>query len=175
MARKKVQVKAIRGKRLNELLERKKISQKDFAEKIYISQQTISKIINGHSRLTDDVANVIIRTFPDVRKSYLMGDDDFGLTQEDVNIHELTKSQNEADVLYTSICALAKLSNYSIECNGASSNNAVDVISSLKQRYTVTNKKRSAKLSIQEMNTLENDIAYYVEFRLNKILENGNK
>ena len=85
MARKKVEIKAIRGKRLKELLTSTGITQEKLHEITNMSQQTISKIIQGKVNLTDYFADTIVEKFPNVRKSYLMGYDDLGLTEQDAN------------------------------------------------------------------------------------------
>lgn len=85
MARKKVEIQTIRGKRLKELLTSTGITQTKLHEITNMSQQTISKIIQGKANLTDYFADTIVEKFPNVRKSYLMGYDDLGLTDQDAN------------------------------------------------------------------------------------------
>lgn len=75
MARKPVEIKAIRGKRLKALLEEQGIKQAELSQKIHLSQQTISKIINGGANLTEDTARAIIYAFPGYSYDYLMGFD----------------------------------------------------------------------------------------------------
>ncbi len=65
MSRKPVKINPIRGKRLKEFCDKKRISQTELSNKIHISQQTISKIINGKSNLTEYTAQLIAAAYPD--------------------------------------------------------------------------------------------------------------
>lgn len=75
MARKKVEINPIRGERLKELLKELNIKQNELAKRIHISQQTISKIIQGKANLTEDTAKAIAKEFPAYSFDYLMGYD----------------------------------------------------------------------------------------------------
>lgn len=65
MARLPVKINHERGKRLKELCEKKGITQNELAKEIHISQQTISKIVNGKANLTEYTAQLITAAYPD--------------------------------------------------------------------------------------------------------------
>ena len=77
MGRKKVEINTIRGDRLNKLLAKNGMSQKDLAETIGYTKEHISYIVNGRRNLTDDAAQAIVKLFPPTRFEWLMGYDDF--------------------------------------------------------------------------------------------------
>lgn len=73
MSRNKVPIEPIRGKRLKKLIEDQGLTQKEFADKVNLTQQTVSKIINGKANLTEGVAREIVELFPSYGYEYLMG------------------------------------------------------------------------------------------------------
>lgn len=64
MGRKTVEKKPIRGKRLKTLCKEMGVTQKELAEKIHLTPQTISKIVNGAANLTEENAKRVIAAFP---------------------------------------------------------------------------------------------------------------
>ena len=77
MPRPKVKINPICGKRLKEICDEQNISQSMLSEMIHISQQTISKMINGKSSLTDQTARIIVDCFTEYRMEWLLGYDDY--------------------------------------------------------------------------------------------------
>ncbi len=77
MARPKIEINAERGNRLKELIETEGKKQYEFAKIIHISQQALSKIINGKANLTAERAAEIIEKFPDYNYHWLMADPDY--------------------------------------------------------------------------------------------------
>ena len=63
------------AKRLKTLCNECKLTQTELSEKIYLSQQTISKIMNGRARLTQETAQKIVEVFPKYRAEWLLGID----------------------------------------------------------------------------------------------------
>jgi len=64
MPRKKGIIKSLRGKRLKMLIEEQGINQTQLAKLIPISQQTVSKIIQGKANLTEETARRVSELFP---------------------------------------------------------------------------------------------------------------
>ena len=64
------------------------ITQTQLAEKIHLSQQTISKIAQGKASLTEQTAKLIIKLFPKYRFQWLMGYEDYK-TDEELKINLL--------------------------------------------------------------------------------------
>lgn len=77
MPRPKVNINPKCGKNLKKLCDDENISQAGLAEMIFVSQQTISKIINGKATLTEQTARAITEKFPKYRMEWLLGYDSF--------------------------------------------------------------------------------------------------
>lgn len=75
MSRKKTEINPIRAERVKTLIEREKISQTDFASKIFQTQQNVSRILNLKTALTEETARDIISAFPEYRIEWLLGYD----------------------------------------------------------------------------------------------------
>lgn len=75
MSRKKTEINPIRAERVKKLIEREKISQTDFASKIFQTQQNVSRILNLKTALTEETARDIISAFPEYRIEWLLGYD----------------------------------------------------------------------------------------------------
>lgn len=76
MSRKKTEINPIRAERVKKLIEREGISQIDFANRIFQTQQNVSRIINLKTALTEETARLIIEAFPEYRIEWLLGYDD---------------------------------------------------------------------------------------------------
>ena len=76
MARPKVEINPICGKRLKQICREQGITQFQLSQMINLSQQGISAIVNGHASLTGEMANRVIEKFPQYRIEWLLGHDD---------------------------------------------------------------------------------------------------
>ena len=76
MSRKKTEINPIRAERVKKLIEREKISQVDFASRIFQTQQNVSRILNLKTALTEETACDIVTAFPEYRIEWLLGYDD---------------------------------------------------------------------------------------------------
>ena len=61
------------GDRVRELCKAEKIKQKDLAEKLYITESGLGKIISGKRRLKKDLAEKINQLYPDYSVDWLLG------------------------------------------------------------------------------------------------------
>lgn len=76
MSRKKTEINPIRAERVKKLIERERISQVDFANRIFQTQQNVSRILNLKTALTEETARDIVTAFPEYRIEWLLGYDD---------------------------------------------------------------------------------------------------
>ena len=76
MSRKKTEINPIRAERVKLLISREHITQTEFAERIDMTQQNISRIVQLKQPLTEETARRIIGRFPDYRIEWLLGYDD---------------------------------------------------------------------------------------------------
>lgn len=88
-------IKPEQGLRLKKCLEYKKMTQKQLAEKTHISQQTISTIINGKTRLTDENARIFSQVL-DINREYLLLESDY-MTDSD-HIKAVAESNVNQDI-----------------------------------------------------------------------------
>lgn len=78
----KAEINPLWGERLKILLKEVDLRQSQLAAKIPISQQTISKIINGSASLTLQTAQRIVDLYPQYRIEWLTGRDDYKTLDE---------------------------------------------------------------------------------------------
>lgn len=76
MSRPKTEINPIRAERVKTLIERENITQQQFADRIFQSQQNVSRILNQKSALTEETARAIVTAFPNYRIEWLLGYDD---------------------------------------------------------------------------------------------------
>lgn len=165
------------GKRLREVLDGivdekgKRISHGTISRAIGVTEQHLSYIINGHKPLTSDVAKKIIDCYcPETRISYLLGYDD-DRTEKDVSINALRKGMFEGNSMLMGLVSFGKLCgfNFSVYDPDQDERNATKVIENLSSWYTIKKDGQTVKLSIDDMNQLENEICDFIEFKLNKL------
>ena len=101
MSRSRTEINPERAERVKTLIERENITQQEFAERIYQSQQNVSRIINLKSALTEQTADAIIKAFPEYRKQWILGYDNFMLVDDVFNdfIQQQKESWNAARVM----------------------------------------------------------------------------
>lgn len=117
MARPREKIHVERGKRLKQLCEEQGITQEELSRRIYISQQNISRMINGKANVTENTARIIAEKFPDYSFDWLMGHTDFKTSDE-----MRAWASDHADTLKTRdeyfaqcIIDMSKTRNYHIE------------------------------------------------------------
>lgn len=77
MSRKKTEINPKRAENLKKLIGWQEISQKELGKKINYTQQSVSKIINMKTPLTEETAKEIIKVFPQYRLEWLLGYDEY--------------------------------------------------------------------------------------------------
>ena len=172
MGRPKTEIKPKPAERLKMLCDDEGITQKDLSKKIHISPQTISKIINQRSSLTEDNAKRIIDLYPKYRFEWLMGYDPYKTTSE-LNLAILSQAQQEGDKLLLGLQAFASLCGYeiSLPLSANGSKDAMEIVEAIKLGYAINRKGKTVYISIDNMNRLQNEICDFVEFKLKKIVE----
>ena len=159
------------AKRLKELCEDNKVSQAKLAERIPISQQTISKIINGKATLTLQTAQRIIELFPSYRIEWLTGADNYK-TLDDL-IGKRIGTRHEAVCLIES---LMKLHGYTIRTDEIDPDTSAMTKSELEEykrkpyrvmRYSLWDSHGNGRYfqSKSELDALLSDISKYVFFK----------
>lgn len=121
-------VNLITGKRVKMILDAEGITQAEACQRLissraddgHVAVQTLSNIINGHKRLTSDMAEKIVNLFPEkkYRKAWLLGYDDF--MTEKTEFVDFKKEMSEAADNQTKLLKAAAviLSLYGVDWNG---------------------------------------------------------
>lgn len=73
MSKAKVEPQSIRAERLKEIIKNERLTQSSLADKVGVTQQSISRIMQGKQALTEGMVNRIINTFPEYDKEWLLG------------------------------------------------------------------------------------------------------
>lgn len=132
MARPKLEIKRTPQERVRRILKAEGLTQCEFSKKIGVSQQTISKIINGRINVSELFAQRINKSFPKYNVSWILG---FDGTKGDgnVKIDEVTIGV-KAELTVDERTATACLSLVEIYCN----QNGVNLVGERQDDGTVT-------------------------------------
>lgn len=180
MPRPKAKINPICGKRLKELCEAEGITQVQLAKEVFLSQQTVSKIIKGHSSLTEDTAHRIHDKYPAYPFEWLMGYSNYKTNAEHL-ADVLSQCQKEGELLMVGLQAFAQLSGYTITftspvlLDDQRKAPAEAWLKMFREGYTISNGEKSATISLEEMNRFQNEICDFVEFKLKRICEKSDK
>lgn len=167
MPRKKKEINPKQGERLQTILKEQKISQKGLSKKIFLSEKTISAMINGRSSLTHATAVALINLFPEAgyRYEWIMGYDDYK-TNRDMFVSVIQDSQIEADLLYSGVLAFLRLSGYDISPAYENDGTLEGKIKSITAGYIISRDEKSITMDLLQFNKFANKISDYVDFEL---------
>lgn len=108
MSRQRTEINPIRADRVKILMKREKITQTVLADRIYQTQQNVSRIMQKRQPLTEETARLIVKAFPEYRLEWILGYDDF-MTHEDYWDNRQTLKDRTADGMWAIIeSSLAK-------------------------------------------------------------------
>lgn len=166
MSRKKTEINPIRAERVKKLIEREGISQIDFANRIFQTQQNVSRIINLKTALTEETARDIVTAFPEYRIEWLLGYDDAMTTAEQFS-NAIQTMNEEGELLHRGFMSFAKLSGFNVDVAPIAGNKTLEeTFQNMKEHCTITRDGKSVTLSLSELNAFENELCDYIEFRL---------
>ncbi len=165
MGRPSVKVNPKQGKRVKEIKKETGLTQKEFAGRIFITQQTLSKIINGKASLTNNVAEKILEEFPGIcRLEYLLGLDDFK-TANDIAMSAFFSGLSTQHDMQTMLVTAAGLLGYKIGCYSENDE--------LIWRIVRRNSDISAKITRPEFYALGNEILDFIGFKFEQIIRSA--
>ena len=175
MGRKTVEINPICGKRVKQICEEQNITQKMLAKKIFLSEKTVSHMINGTSSVTRQTADAIHDLYPEYMTSWILGLSDIKNNSE-LFTSILTQAQEEAKLLDDGLFSFVKLIGYEVKPTDPAQdkNDIPSVINAIKAGYTFTKDGESVQMSLTELNDFENEIADYIELRLRHIMKKQN-
>lgn len=178
MARPKVEINPIRGLRLKQICEEQKITQKQLSNIIHITQQSISSMVNGTATVTVETADLVTRAFPEYRKEWLLGLDDYK-TEADLQraraeqfTQAIDEMEYEGSLLYTGLCAFARLNGIEITPPQTKGTGSLEnYFRAVKKGYTISKGEQAVSLSVEEMNRFENEVCDFVELKLKHLFK----
>ena len=173
MARPKVEINPIRGLRLKQICEEQGIKQNHLSKIIHITQQSISNMMTGKATVTIDTVNQVTKVFPEYRKEWLLGLDDYK-TEADLkraNAEQFSQAidtmKYEGSLLYTGLSAFAKLSGFDITPPITRNTGSLEnYFKQMKAGYKISKGNQTVTLSLEEMNRFENEVCDFVELKL---------
>ena len=178
MSRKKVEINKERGKRLRQLLLDRGMDQSELADKLNYTKEHISYVVNGHRNLTQDMAEAIVKIFPDVRVGWLLG--------IDKHMTNLDIIAEKGDTVLSCICAIEDVLKYSafllgynvVEVENDSAKNCKENVQEyeLNKSYWILTDSKSQTITITLSDYLElrDEVLRYSKFLLEGIIYRAN-
>jgi len=171
MSRKKTEINPVRAERVKKIIELEKISQKDFADRIFQTQQNVSRIVKQKTALTEETAHDIVSAFPKYRIEWLLGYDDY-MTFSDQLTGVIRETNREAELLHTGFFSFAQLSGFKIDVAPITGTGSLEkTFQNMKEYCTISRDGKSVTLSMAELNSFENELSDYIELRLRYMLK----
>ena len=151
MSRKKTEINPKRAENVKKLIEAEKITQTELADRIHMTQQNISRIVQMKQPLTEETAQDIISAFPEkgYRIEWLLGYDDFPTESERIIAHireELTELNSEN----IGFVELAKSRGYTVTDS------------------MISKDGKRIELTPEKMNRLQSEVSDFLDFLLSK-------
>lgn len=166
MAKPSEELSRLRGERVKSLLKRYGWTQKQLANKLNISETALNAKLNAGRTLTEDDATEIAKLFPPVEVGWIMGIKNYP-TKGEETASVIQQAKDEAELLNIGFGAFATLIGYSITPPQIQTPGPIeDVLSVIRQGYTISKDNSTIKLSISDMNRLQNKICEHVEIEL---------
>ena len=142
------------------------LTQKKLGEIIFLTEQSVNRIVKGHVKLTKENATRIVQAFPLYRIEWLLGLSDYKTNDELFNsIHKKAKIEHERRI--DAIRALAELRGYTLDLYYSTSGVGGDAA----ETYIVSNGKTNKEISLD---LLIDEIADFVDFKLMRFLKKEN-
>ena len=174
MARQKKEIDPEQGRRLSMVCELEGLSQRALGEAIEFPQQYINRMINGKVPVSPAVADAIHERFPLYRADWLRNIDPY-MTEGQLFAHALADRWEEGNAIQGCLLAYAGLAGYEITavspCKKVEDGRVPveEVIKSVRDGYEVRHGGKVARLSIDRMNDLANEVYRFAAFRLSEL------
>ncbi len=171
MGRQRIWINPICGERVKELCKLERISQRTLSEKLFISEQTISKITNGKASLTVNNAILIHKLFPSYRTEWLLGFDDYR-TEYDAQLMPVVLDGIRRKAISSGIETIGKELGFSINRLVDDISNETETINPEKLNLCLEISKgySTVKVSFQYYNDFCDDLAGYIEYKFTRLL-----
>ena len=166
MGRPKVSINPAWAENLRRICKEQGITQAQLAGDIYLSQQTLSKIMQGKASLTSRNAEAIIKLFPEYRFNGLMGYDDC-LTEEEYEAQRILDRAFYAFDEREATNALLALHGYKeIRREKVRTSSPVQVLVTVEDENGET-----CQINSKDFDRVVHDIAWYAKARMQRLFE----
>lgn len=163
-----------RGERVKELLKRYGWTQAQLAEKLNnMPESVLNAKLNGKRTLTEGDAIQIANLFPPVRKGWIMGEERYPTWGAELT-GAMNQANQEGELLNIGFNAFAALNGYSVsfpELPSEDKGQIEQVLSALKQGFSISKDGKTVTLSVDEMNRLQNKICDHIGTELNYLFQ----
>lgn len=166
MSKQKAEINPISADRVKEILRRENMTQTQLSDRIFQSQQNISRIIQKRQPLTKETAEAIVSAFPDkrYRAAYLLGYDD-DLTEDDHFDRVISNLETEHDKNVAIVRHLAKLKNIDIHLYMSASGPGGPSV----ELFVVHDGERRTFISYSDMTDLIDDFVALTATRISRV------
>jgi len=171
MSRPKTDINPIRANRVKTIIDREDMSQSDFAARVPLTQQAISRIVNMKTALTEETAAAIIRAYPRYRLEWLLGYDDY-MSESDQFDDFVSRINEEHDNNVFAVRHLAKLRHIDLDLYASGHLHANGVV---EDDYIARIGDRQVSLTYSDLTDLIDDLAALTESRLKRIAAKANQ
>jgi len=178
MARKQTEVNPIRGERLRSLLGRHGMEQQELANRIGYTKEHISYIINGKRNLTQEVAEAIVKIFPETRIGWLLG-----YEEHETNDDLILDVANEFVITEEAIIQLmrfaAKLLGYRLKwsasaCEESDGGGIVQEYDPDEVRFDLIKGRTKFEITAEEEDNFRDELTRYAVFLLEGLIHQKN-
>lgn len=166
MSKQRAKINPISADRVKEILRRENITQTQLSDRIFQSQQNISRIIQKRQPLTKETAEAIVAAFPDkrYRAAYLLGYDD-DMTEDDRFDRVISNHETEHDKNVATVRHLAKLKNIDVHLYMSASGPGGQNV----EIFVVHDGERRTFISYSDMTDLIDDFVALTANRLSRV------
>lgn len=171
MSRPKTALNPIRADRVKAMIDRENISQSEFADRVHLTQQAISRIVNLKTALTEETARDMIKAFPRYRLEWLLGLDDY-MSESDLFDDYMSRIDKEHDTNVYIVRQLAALHGVDVTLYSAGMLHANGKV---EDDYTVSRDGRQTTITYSDLTDLIADLAALTKSRLTRIIDRANQ
>lgn len=169
------EIKAKSADHLKKLIAENRLKKGEFAQSIGRSAQTVSAMVKGSGPVTERTARAINALYPDYSVEWLMGLAEYPNALAE-SIAAIDQSKRDATLLREGFRTLATLMGYTITKSAEATINdgrvrAEEKVREVNEGYLVSRNGKQARISLVDMHLLQNEIADFVDFKLDRLLQ----
>lgn len=179
MGKKIKKVNPICGQRLKTILTEQKMTQKTLAQRLFMTEPTISDIIHGRANLTRDNAEAVINLFPEYNISWLLGLDDsvsLLLGQDDDFYKYSVREEDKGTLLLKAVYKSERQKHVTAELEALSNLCkfvGYEAVYDGETLFITTNRNEKLSFALESLTELQEDVKAFLDYRLKKMVEKG--